>query len=1092
MQVWSPVANTPVLLKLEGVPLPVERQVTTTTTGAWEEIIFDFSAEGAVEYTTAVIFMNFNVVDGATQTYYWDNLELFTPPPPPLALPLTFEGGQLPGFGDFNGSSTQVIANPDASGINTTANVAENTVPGGAAFAGVGIGVPINLTNDKYFKMQVWSPVANTPVLLKLEGVPLPVERQVTTTTTGAWEEIIFDFSAEGAVEYTTAVIFMNFNVVDGATQTYYWDNLELFTPPPPPGVNLPITFETGDNPNFQDFNGSETEVISNPYPEGINPSEKVAQNIVPANTSFAGVSFDVSTIDLSLGNTFNLDVRAILPDAPILLKLENTVNGTFIEREIVLSTVNEWENITFDFSTEANADYDKVTLFMYFNSPVSINRAAYWDNLKQNLNDLVELPVTFESATANYNVIGFEGAESAVVTNPDTSGENTSDTVVETIKTEGAAFFAGTAMGLDVPIDFSETESISIKTWSPKADIPVLLKLEGAGGQVMELAVNTTVENEWETLTWNFSGQTAGVDWLTVVIFFEFVEGLPGDGTTYYYDDIDLAPQIGDLVELPVTFESATADYNVVGFEGADSAVEANPDSSGINTSNTVVRTTKTEGAAFFAGTAMGLDVPVDFSETESISIKTWSPKADIPVLLKFEGAGGQVMELAVNTTVTNEWETLTWDFSGQTAGTEWISVVIFFEFVEGLPGDGTTYYYDDIELALPVSDLVELPVTFESATIDYNLIGFEGADSAVEANPDSSGINTSNTVVRTTKTEGAAFFAGTAMGLDVPVDFSETESISIKTWSPKADIPVLLKFEGAGGQVMELAVNTTVENEWETLTWDFTGQTAGTEWISVVIFFEFVEGLPGDGTTYYYDDIELALPVSDLVELPVTFESTTIDYNLIGFEGAESAVVANPDSSGINTSNTVVETTKTEGAAFFAGTAMGLDVPVDFSETESISIKTWSPKADIPVLLKFEGAGGQVMELAVNTTVENEWETLTWDFTGQTAGTEWISVVIFFEFVEGLPGDGTTYYYDDIELALPVSDLVELPVTFESATADYNVVGFEGAESAVVANPDSSGINTSNTVVETTKTEGAAFFAGTAMGLDVPVDFL
>ena len=622
-----------------------------------------------------------------------------------LGLPLTFEGGQLPAFGDFNGSSTQVIANPDASGINTTANVAENTVPGGASFAGVGIGVPINLTNDKYFKMQVWSPVANTPVLLKLEGGPPPVERQVTTTTTGAWEEIIFDFSAEGAVEYTTAVIFMNFNVVDGATQTYYWDNLELFTPPPPPGVNLPITFENGDNPNFQDFNGSETEVISNPFPDGLNPSENVAQNIVPGNTSFAGVSFDVSTIDLSLGNTFNLDVRAILPDAPILLKLENTVNGTSIEREIILSTVNEWENITFDFSTEANANYDKVTLFMYFNSPVSINRVAYWDNLKQNLNDLVALPVTFESATADYNVIGFEGADAAVEVNPDPSGINTSNTVVRLTKTEGAAFFAGTAMGLDVPIDFSETESISIKTWSPKADIPVRLKLEGSGGQVMELDVNTTVTNEWETLTWDFSGQTAGVDWLTVVLFFEFVVDLPGDGTTYYYDDIDLAPQIGDLVELPVTFESATADYNVIGFEGADSAVEANPDPSGINTSNTVVRTTKTEGAAFFAGTGMGLDVPIDFSETESISIKTWSPKADIPVRLKLEGPGGEFIELDVNTTVENEWETLTWDFSGQTAGVDWLTVVIFFEFVVDLPGDGSTYYYDDIELAAPLS---------------------------------------------------------------------------------------------------------------------------------------------------------------------------------------------------------------------------------------------------------------------------------------------------------------------------------------------------------------------------------------------------
>ena len=598
-------------------------------------------------------------------------------------------------------------------------------------------------------------------------------------------------------MDVNKVVVFFEFiEGLPGDGSTYYYDNIEVVVPLIP---SLPITLEEEVNPNFQDFSGSETEVISNPYPEGINPSEKVAQNIVPANTSFAGVSFDVSTIDLSLGNTFNLDVRAILPDAPILLKLENTVNGTSIEREIILSTINEWENITFDFGTEADATYDKVTLFMYFNSPSPLNRVAYWDNLEQNLNDLVELPVTFESATANYNVIGFEGADSAVEANPDPSGINTSNTVVRTTKTEGAAFFAGTGMGLDVPIDFSETESISMKTWSPKANIPVRLKLEGSGGQVMELDVNTTVTNEWETLTWNFSGQTAGVDWLTVVIFFEFIVDLPGDGSTYYYDDIDLAPQIGDLVELPVTFESATADYNVIGFEGADSAVEANPDPSGINTSNTVVRTTKTEGAAFFAGTGMGLDVPIDFSETESISMKTWSPKADIPVRLKLEGPGGEFIELDVNTTVENEWETLTWDFSGQTAGVDWLTVVLFFEFVVDLPGDGSTYYYDDIELALPVSDLVELPVDFESTTIDYNVIGFEGADSAVEANPDPSGINTSNTVVRTTKTEGAAFFAGTGMGLDVPIDFSETESISMKTWSPKARYSSAFKVRGS-----------------------------------------------------------------------------------------------------------------------------------------------------------------------------------------------------------------------------------------------------------------------------------------------------
>ena len=81
-----------------------------------------------------------------------------------------FEGAP-PTFGDFNGSSTQVIANPDATGVNTSANVAENTIPANAAFAGVNIPITvIDLLINKGFTMNVWSPLANTPVLLKLES----------------------------------------------------------------------------------------------------------------------------------------------------------------------------------------------------------------------------------------------------------------------------------------------------------------------------------------------------------------------------------------------------------------------------------------------------------------------------------------------------------------------------------------------------------------------------------------------------------------------------------------------------------------------------------------------------------------------------------------------------------------------------------------------------------------------------------------------------------------------------------------------------------------------------------------------------------
>jgi hypothetical protein len=155
--------------------------------------------------------------------------------PPVLSLPLTFEAQTVP-FVDFNGSATQAIPNPDASGINTSATVAENLVPGAAALAGVNIVVPVDITSNKYFIMDVWSPLVDTPVLLRLEGGPnAPVERLVTMTTTGAWEQLLFDFSSEGALDYESVTVFMNFNVVDPANQTYYWDNLELLNAPPPP-----------------------------------------------------------------------------------------------------------------------------------------------------------------------------------------------------------------------------------------------------------------------------------------------------------------------------------------------------------------------------------------------------------------------------------------------------------------------------------------------------------------------------------------------------------------------------------------------------------------------------------------------------------------------------------------------------------------------------------------------------------------------------------------------------------------------------------------------------------------------------------------
>jgi PKD domain len=321
----------------------------------------------------------------------------------------------------------------------------------------------------------------------------------------------------------------------------------------------------------------------------------------------------------------------------------------------------------------------------------------------------------------------------------------------------------------------------------------------------------------------------------------------------------------IENPVTLPIDFESTTINYNFINFGGGFGSVIDNPDATGANTSAKVGEFFKEDGAEIFAGTVLVLGAPIDFTTETSFSMNTWSPQAGITVKLKLENLDDPniAAEIDAVTTVTNEWETLSFDFSGADLTQEYSKVIVFFEF--GETGSGTTYYFDNIQQGVGGGsgggNAATLPVTFDDPNITYEIFGFEGADSAVEANAVSGGINTSPTVVRTIKTDGAAFFAGTVVFLDGTIDFQGGTKISLKTYSPKVGIPVRLKLENEdGSEFVELDVNTTVANEWEELVWDFSGMGITPNFNKVVVFFEFVVDLPGDGTTYYFDDINLA----------------------------------------------------------------------------------------------------------------------------------------------------------------------------------------------------------------------------------------
>jgi beta-glucanase (GH16 family) len=153
------------------------------------------------------------------------------------------------------------------------------------------------------------------------------------------------------------------------------------------------------------------------------------------------------------------------------------------------------------------------------------------------------------------------------------------------------------------------------------------------------------------------------------------------------------------NVVDFDVDFECQFTDYVCTGFGGTVCEVTANPSSTGINSSATVVRSTKTVGSQPWAGGFLTLEDDIDFSQGEVFKMKVYSPVAGINVLLKLENNSntGIFNEISVPVTSANTWEELSFDFSTTNASSKSLrKVVIFFDF--GTSGDGAQYYFDDI----------------------------------------------------------------------------------------------------------------------------------------------------------------------------------------------------------------------------------------------------------------------------------------------------------------------------------------------------------------------------------------------------------
>lgn len=317
--------------------------------------------------------------------------------------------------------------------------------------------------------------------------------------------------------------------------------------------------------------------------------------------------------------------------------------------------------------------------------------------------------------------------------------------------------------------------------------------------------------------------------------------------------------PEVPETSTLPVDFETVASPFN--GFGGSTFAVADNPDASGANTSAKVGKTDK--GVEVWAGIETILAEKLDFSVNNTFKIKVNAPKTGV-VRFKIEDKDDNTkfVEVDANITKVNEWEELTFDFSGTPSDT-YNKIALFFDFGSA---DQNTFYFDDISLAAAgCTDEAEealdpaVGINFTVGSANFGQFGNIVAERVV--NPFVEGINTSCFVNSYGKTAGCETWSGTGYLLENAIDFGTTSKkrFKLKVYAVDQVTEVTVRLERLAHPDTEPSAERTATisatGQWEELTFDFSDITDPNTYKNILIYFE--KGAPCDEDLYYFDDL-------------------------------------------------------------------------------------------------------------------------------------------------------------------------------------------------------------------------------------------
>jgi molybdopterin-binding protein len=591
------------------------------------------------------------------------------------------------------------VLNPDESGANTSRFVGKYTDPTNAWDALIiDYGAPLDLSTKNTFKIKVLTSVTGT-LKAKLEGgTSAGIEVDATISNTTNWVEYSFNFSDQFNQNHQKLVLFFNAGVDTDGSDVYYIDDLRWEASTDPCiGVAEDLTvINNFDCQQNQDV--PEVEITATPSKNAINGSKFSGKYIDELGAWDAVIVDFGAPIDLTTYNVFKIKVLA--PVAGLLkAKLEGGTSGG-IEVDAQITTTGEWKEYSFDFSSQANENHQKLVLF--FNAGVDTDGSDvyYIDDLKfAEASDPCNGVITDLSIINDFNCQQNSAVTcciaNAIVANTDQSGINASDSVLE-VTDNGTEAYDALVFDFGGPIDLSTKNYLRIKILSTQA-VPLLAKLEGGTSPGKEVWGAITVVGEWAEYTFDFSDQ-ASENHNKVVFFFNGGESNGTASDVYYIDDIrftEFNPCANVVKNLSIANDfECQQNYTIPGYV-VNSIVE-NPDPSGINTSDKVLKVTD-NGTEPYDSLLFDFGGPIDLSVKNQLKIKIWSSKA-VPLLAKLEGGTSGAKEVWGAITTANAWTEYTFDFSDQAAANH-NKIVLFFN---GGETDGTAadiYYIDDLK---------------------------------------------------------------------------------------------------------------------------------------------------------------------------------------------------------------------------------------------------------------------------------------------------------------------------------------------------------------------------------------------------------